>query len=108
MLLRIAAVPLGGTYIDTGTRWYFGYTLRAGKPALLGFVTAAQLHSTVANQPDVVTASGATAGTRSVRVTQVFRTAGQANQTLTRTFSWNGAGFSPSQPPPNPRADARP
>jgi len=108
-LLSITATPRDNQATnDTGTRWYFGYTLRDGKPAPLGFVTAADLHGTEVGQPDAVTATSVTAGTRSVRVTQVFRSAGQPNQTLTRTFSWNGAGFSPSQAPPNPRADARP
>jgi hypothetical protein len=105
-LITITATPLGSG--STGTRWYFGYTIRNAKPELIGFVTAADLHSTVEGESDAVSATRAAAGIRSVQVTQVFRTTGQPSQTVTRTFTWNGSGFSPNQAAPDPRADARP
>jgi hypothetical protein len=107
-LLRITATVMGTGDLTTGASWYFGYTVRGGKPALLGFVTAANLDNRDDTaQPDV-TATVAQAAAGRATVTQVFRSTGKPNQTLTRTFTWNGSGFSPGQAPPHPKADSRP
>jgi hypothetical protein len=107
-LVRISAIVAGTGDLTTGASWYFGYTIRDGKPALLGFVTAANLDNRDDNAPEDVTATTAKAGAAKVTVAQVFRSTGKPNQTLTRTFTWTGSGFAPSQTAPNPRADSQP
>jgi hypothetical protein len=106
-LVKITATAIGGSSFGTGTSWYFVYTVRAGKPALVGFVTAAALPAEADTAKLEVQATGASAGS-GVRVTQIFRAAGKPDQTLARTFQWNGSRFAPSQAPPDPRADIAP
>lgn len=102
-LVRISALRMGVGDLTEGGAWYFGYTVRDGKPVLIGFVTAANLDNPDENAPSEVKATSASASKGSVRVTQVFK-----DQTVTRTFTWNGSRFAPDKAPPNPAADARP
>jgi len=108
-LVKITATRLGTGDLTTGAEWYFAYTFRNGKPALISFVTAAGLDNVNDNAKPDVTATSVRASIREVRVTQVFRSPGKPNQTLNRTFRWSGGTrFAVNMPAPNPRADLAP
>jgi hypothetical protein len=107
-LVRITATAIGGGTLSTGNIWYFGYTIRDGKPALLGFVTTAELPSQADTGSREIYSNWAVASTGTVKVAQRFTLPGRPQQTLTRTFRWHGAGFTPSQSAPHPRTDIAP
>jgi hypothetical protein len=87
--------------------WLFAYTLRDGKPALIGFVAGAFVANADPNAPyDVETVGRSVSGRR--LTAQQFTLVNGKHQMLTRTFSWNGSRFVADQPSPVTRTDARP
>jgi len=107
-LVKISALRMGTGDMTTGAEWYFAYGFRNHKPVLLGHVTAAGLDNRDDNAaPDVSTISVA-ADFHKVYVTQIFRTPGKPNLTLTRTFTWKTNRFLPNVAAPSPRTDLAP
>jgi len=87
--------------------WLFAYTIRANKPVLIGFVTGAFVPNPDPNKAyDVETIERRYSGGQ-LSIDQFTLVDGN-HQMITRTFSWNGSRFVPSQPSPVARTDVRP
>lgn len=93
--------------IDAGrsdwNSWMYAYTLRDGKPALLGFVTALVLKDPASGMIQVL--SGVTITGHTVSLSQMYY---KTFPTQKRTFTWSGGRLVPDAAPHDPAADKRP
>ncbi len=87
--------------------WLFAYTLRNGKPSLIGFVTGTVVANPDPNVANDVETVGRSVNGRQLTVQQ-FTAVNGTHQMVTRTFSWNGSRFVADKPSPVARTDARP
>ncbi|MCW2503374.1 MAG: hypothetical protein JWO79_1658 [Actinomycetia bacterium] len=96
----LLGIDAGRSYWNS---WMYAYTLRDGKPALLGYVTALVLKTPASETIQVL--SGVTISGHTVSLSQIYNKAGVTQK---RTFTWSGGRLVPNAAPHDPAADKQP